>query len=128
MGAANVAMPSNTNGKRLPWLPNTELPSMQEVNDNDNEEDEEMKDTESEEPMEVEDSQGAGDDVSLAFFSGNTQPSVTKAGEVAGPTCHQTMEDSLTNASKLEEKETTADKEAGPRRSSLVRAIRISRY
>jgi hypothetical protein len=38
-------MPSNTNGKRLPWSPNTELPSVQEGHDNDNEEDEEMKDT-----------------------------------------------------------------------------------
>jgi hypothetical protein len=61
--------------------------------------------------MEVEDSQGSSDDVSLASFSGNTQPLVTKVGEVAGPTCHQTMEESLTNASKLEEKEITADEE-----------------
>jgi hypothetical protein len=62
-----------------------------------------MKNTESKELMEVEGSQGSSDDVSLASFSGNTQPSVTKAGEVAGLTCHQTMEESLTNASKLEE-------------------------
>jgi hypothetical protein len=34
MGTTNVVMQSNTNGKRLPWSPNTELPSVQEGNDN----------------------------------------------------------------------------------------------
>jgi hypothetical protein len=44
MGTTTVATPSNTNEKRLPWSPDTELSSVQEGNDD---EEKEMKDAES---------------------------------------------------------------------------------
>jgi hypothetical protein len=74
-GAANIGMPSNTNGIRLPWSPDTELSPVQEENDNEEEEEEkeEMKDAEFATTMEVEELQSAGNNESLASASGKTQ-------------------------------------------------------
>jgi hypothetical protein len=110
-GTANIVMPSNTNGKRLPWSPDTELSPVQEGNDNEEEEDkEEMKDAEFATMMEVEELQSAGNITSLASASGKTQYSTTKVGNEAEPTCHQTMEEELTGMTQSEVNEMTGDK------------------
>jgi hypothetical protein len=72
-GAANIAMPSNTHGKRLPWSPDTELSLVQEGNDDEEEEEEkEMKDAEFATMMEVEEFKSTCNHMSLASVSGKT--------------------------------------------------------
>jgi hypothetical protein len=85
----------------------TGLPPVQEGTED--QENEEMQEPEATAVMDVEETQGAIDDVSLASVSGNTISSLAKATKEAVQPGHQSMDDSVKSETQKDGNETATD-------------------